>query len=833
MRILFINQYYLPDFAATAQILGDLAEALARDGHDVHVLSGSAIYDGRDMELPAEETINGVRVHRVRQRFRGRARLHERALGYLFFHVSAHLRALALPKPDVVVTLTTPPLICLAGVWMAMLRGSRHVSWVMDIYPEIAVRSGVLPEAGLVAGLWGRLSALTLRRAHRVVTLSKGMKEVIEGKGAAPERISIIPPWADAGALTPPDGPNPFRQTHADGAETVVMYSGNMGTCHPWREIAEAVIRLQRNSGILFLFVGGGKSMPLLRDAVKDCPNVRFLPYQEREDLAQSLSAADIHLTCLDDRMDGLLLPSKLFGIMSVARPVLHIGTPSSDVGDLLRENGCGLVIPPGGGERLAETIEALSHDKDRARALGEAGRKASLEKFDRTILVARLAALLEHEARGGGEARRPLWAGPIPRLAFAALILAWGLTSLSRDREHSEWAGRLDSAARAGALVGEAQSAPQRSGAMRRLARAATERVFPRRWDAGGQIAAQWMTLRPFSPEPWVLLARSRAMTGRPEEAAAALGRAAGLAPSFPAGLLEALPVWMLLGEREHAAEVAREIAALDPDAPLDVAPALQAAGFSPGETAAITFREDLDPTRALRLLGLLARPSVNAQEAVHQHIPHSLLADPAFRIEAARVFSRPFAPAALEDLWRRHDGDEVKALTLPGGARFLMGMPSLPQRPAGGFPFGWHNPPDRLARSLAEGTATADSPRWRIEFRSREPGRAWLIHRALLTAPAEEFPIELHLDTAPANQSFRIIVEGPGGRSTGPWHSASRGGRIAPGAVSLKGTGAGPLEILLERRGGDGGRENGAIRVIGLSIPPSIGEGGGIAAH
>ncbi|MCC5876300.1 MAG: glycosyltransferase family 4 protein [Candidatus Sumerlaeia bacterium] len=393
MRLLFINQYYRPDYAATAQILSDLAEEMADIGHEVHVLASKSIYDGRKLDLPSEEIINGVHVHRVSDAGGKRDRLRQRAMGYLSFHAAAHFRAMTLPRPDVVVSLTTPPLICLVGAWSRLFRGSKHVPWIMDIYPEIAVKSGVLRSGGIVDRIWSMLRRISFKFANQVVVLSPGMRDVIASKGVALENISVLQPWSDTESITPFEGENHFRREHVPPtAKRVVMYSGNLGTCHLWREFAGAVELMEDNPEFFFLFVGGGKGMPLLKEKIGQCRNVKFLPYQDREILSQSLAAGDIHLTSLDPRVDGLLMPSKIFGIMAASRPIVHVGSAHSDVAKLLDDAGCGVVVPPGDPSALADMLLSLPDTTE----MGRAGRGAIEEKYDKKVLISRFIKMLE-----------------------------------------------------------------------------------------------------------------------------------------------------------------------------------------------------------------------------------------------------------------------------------------------------------------------------------------------------------------------------------------------------------------------------------------------------
>lgn len=402
MRFVFINQHYPPDFAATGQLLGDLCESLASEGHDIHVITSRALYDGRSLDLPRHEILNGVCIHRLDSGKAGRRRLRDRLSGYMGFHVRAHRAALRLPRADVIVTLTTPPLISLAGAIARLFRGSRFVYYVMDIYPDIAVRAGVLRRFGILNGFWALMARLSYAAAHRIVVLSAGMREALVAQGVPREKVSVVPTWADQDEVRPiPRAENRFRQEHALGDAFVVMYSGNLGTCHLYREFAEAARRLQHRDDIRFLFVGGGKRSDLLRAEIEGLPNVRFLPYQERAMLAESLSAADVHLVSLDPRYEGLLAPSKLYGIMAAGRPVLYVGGAEGDIPRVLRAAGCGTIVPPGRGDLLAEEIARMAANPAEREDLGARARAGFLATYDRRVVVPQMIRLLTAAAQG------------------------------------------------------------------------------------------------------------------------------------------------------------------------------------------------------------------------------------------------------------------------------------------------------------------------------------------------------------------------------------------------------------------------------------------------
>lgn len=409
MRFLFINQYYLPDYAATAQQLADLCETLAGQGHDVHVLAGNRLYDGRSISLPETETIRGVQVHRVAISVGGRNRFRNRVQEYLAFYAKAFLKIHALPRPDVAVTLTSPPMISLLGTWLRLVRRSRFVYWVMDIYPDIAHRAGFLQGGtGIVRRTWSLLGRFSYLTANRVITLGDEMRDVLVRKGVPRKRIEVFPSWSCGGLIRPlPPAANPFRERHIRADRFTLMYSGNMGFCHTFRAVVDGVKALHPSTEHDFLFVGSGKRESELREKLAPCGDmVRFLPYQERESLGESLSAPDAHLITLDSRFDGLLVPSKLYGIMAAGRPIIYVGSEKNTIARTIDAAQCGIRVDPGESAQFVDAVRRLAADPQLRLDMGRRGREYFEQNCDRALVCNQMADFLhsvgmEKGARG------------------------------------------------------------------------------------------------------------------------------------------------------------------------------------------------------------------------------------------------------------------------------------------------------------------------------------------------------------------------------------------------------------------------------------------------
>ena len=381
-KLLFINQYYWPDHASTAQHLTDLAESLASRGFECHVLCSQSRYKPGDPAPSAFEVHNGVHIHRVPATSMGRKSTLSRMTDYLSFYARAVVKATRLPRFDAVVTLTTPPIIGLVGTLLRRFKGSTHVCWSMDLHPDASLAlKRMSPRNPIVKGLaW--LSDFVLRQADRVVVLGPYMADRILMKKVRPDRVTTIPVWSRRDEVYPvPHATNALRKRLGFRDELVVMYSGNLGLAHTFDEFIEAARRLRDRSDIVFLYVGGGPRLAEVRAAKENeaLDNIRILDYVPREELHLSLSTADVHLISMRPEMTGIVVPGKLYGIMAAGRPALFVGPSHCESADLIRRSGGGVAVPFGDADGVVQALEKLSSDRNLARQMGEKGRQSFL----------------------------------------------------------------------------------------------------------------------------------------------------------------------------------------------------------------------------------------------------------------------------------------------------------------------------------------------------------------------------------------------------------------------------------------------------------------------
>jgi colanic acid biosynthesis glycosyl transferase WcaI len=400
MRIFLVNQAFHPDVVSSGQHLTDLAVALAERGHDVTVVTSRRAYDDPNKLFPQRETWRGINIFRVFNTGFGKRAKWRRAADFLTFLISCCVRLLLLPKPDVIVALTSPPLVSVIAAAFAKLRGAKFCYWIMDLNPDEAIAAGWLSPNSFAAKWLEGLSRFSLRNAAKVVVLDKFMQQRILAKNIPAEKIAVIPPWShDAEIKFDDAGRAQFRKTHGLENKFVIMYAGNHSPCHPLDTILAAAKTLAASEPeIHFAFVGGGSEHRRVKEFATEnkLPNILCLPYQPLEQLAGVLSAADLHLVVMGDPFVGLVHPCKAYNLLRVNTPILYMGPRPSHISEILDELGgqmTGAATPHGNAAAAVKRILELKS------AVAQAPRKDAVPldgRFSAENLLPQLVATIE-----------------------------------------------------------------------------------------------------------------------------------------------------------------------------------------------------------------------------------------------------------------------------------------------------------------------------------------------------------------------------------------------------------------------------------------------------
>jgi colanic acid biosynthesis glycosyl transferase WcaI len=355
---------------------------LADRGHEVKVITSRRGYDDPQVRFPRRERWHNIDIVRVRTAAARKSSRWRRALNFASFLCACAVHLLFTGRQDVVIALTSPPLISWLASWFTRLKGGRLVFWAMDLNPDEAIAARWLRPDSALAKLLTRLLLSSMRQAAKIIALDRFMKERVMRKGINAEKIEVIPPWSQDDSIRfDHRGREEFRRTHRLAENFVVMYAGNHSPCHPLDTLLEASEALRARSDITFCFVGGGSELQKVKEfaASKRLGNILCLPYQAQEDLPGVLSAADLHVIVMGEAFPGIVHPCKIYNILTIGTPFLYLGPKQSHMGDIiagLGESGSAMQADHGQPELVRRLI---SDSAQRFAGVSEEGTRVNL----------------------------------------------------------------------------------------------------------------------------------------------------------------------------------------------------------------------------------------------------------------------------------------------------------------------------------------------------------------------------------------------------------------------------------------------------------------------
>jgi colanic acid biosynthesis glycosyl transferase WcaI len=401
MRILLLNLYYPPDTSATAKMAATVVEALS-ERHDVTVLCGRPSYDPterRPWRLSQTELAGRTRITRVGSTDYPRFAMKRRVLNYLSYVAVAIPRALFL-RCDVVLAMTDPPFEGIVGAIVALLKGKPYFYNIRDMYPDMAV-GGAIVEPGLLARVWERSHRWALRRATRVIVLGEDMRARIVAKGVDPARTEVVRDGVD---ILAPDAPQPpldgeVIKTIRGDFKFVLLHAGNLGFYGAWETLITAVRNLEEE-GVGLVFVGEGAQRAHVENLTGDAKNVRFLPFFPASKISSVLAAPDAHVITVKRGLEGVVVPSKMYGILAAGKPIVAVAPEETDAASLGAKFGFAISADPDNPEKVAAAIRLLVIDKDKVQNMGRAARAVAPE-YDRVKELQQFVKIIE----GAGKA--------------------------------------------------------------------------------------------------------------------------------------------------------------------------------------------------------------------------------------------------------------------------------------------------------------------------------------------------------------------------------------------------------------------------------------------
>ncbi len=405
-RILVINQHFYPEVAATGQLLLDLCEDLVRAGYRVKVITGNPNSNlNKKNKILKRENYKGIEIIRLKNTTFNKYKMTGRVLNYLTFHFLVFFQILFCKRPDLVLVLSTPPFISFYGLLLKALKKVKTIYIVQDLFPDLVVELGKIKNKYFINVL-ENISKLIIKKMDRVVVVGDFMKRKIKKEilqGMDSDHIITIHNWADGEKIKVLRGEEERNLVKAEwGLEGkfVVLYSGNIGDLHEFDTIILAAedLEMQGWKNICFVFIGEGVKKEYIEKKVKEkgLNNVLFFPFQPREVLKYSLGLADVSLVTLEKGFEGMVVPSKIYGILASGRPVIAVVGGESEVTEIIGKGRCGEVVKIGDYKDLSEKIISYYNNHKKCYGEGINGRKYFEENYDRRIATEKYIKVIE-----------------------------------------------------------------------------------------------------------------------------------------------------------------------------------------------------------------------------------------------------------------------------------------------------------------------------------------------------------------------------------------------------------------------------------------------------
>ncbi|MGL6343132.1 MAG: glycosyltransferase family 4 protein [Waterburya sp.] len=399
-NLLIITQFYPPDFAPTGQLIQELANHLSQKNIQVNIFTAQPGYAFKQQKALNLEIENNVHIERTTITKFWTRRIRGKTVNGIIFTLKSAIYLLKNARQNNLVLLTTaPPFLSIIGYLANLFFKVDYACLVYDLYPDAVIELDVISANNLIARLWHKINEIVWYKSKKIIVLSETMKSrIVEQHPTIASKISVIHNWADADWIKPlRKQQNWFARKHGIDQQFTVLYSGNLGLCHDLETIV-ATIELLQDHSIRFVFIGAGTKHEICQQIVREqnLNNCLFLPYQDKVNLPYSLTACDLALVSIAPGLEGVVAPSKVYGIMAAGVAIAAICEPHSYLRPLIENAECGACFNHNYSQDLADFIIALAANPELAVSMGNAGRKYQEKHFTPQIISQQYCDALE-----------------------------------------------------------------------------------------------------------------------------------------------------------------------------------------------------------------------------------------------------------------------------------------------------------------------------------------------------------------------------------------------------------------------------------------------------
>lgn len=402
MKVLVVCQAFWPDDVATSLFLTDIGKAMSEHGDQVFVWASRFAYEDHQKVFLSQQEYFGVQIKRLwSTRIGAKDNFAGRIINFLTFELSIlyYFFNLKRGEYDLILGLSTPPLVAFLCVLMSKLKKAPFVFWNMDLQPELSIQIGKLRPKSLLSNFFKAVSRYTCRHATRTLVLDQYMKEYLITQGISSESIGITQLWPVVGEHSDdyPREENPYRVENGFGEKIVIMYAGNQSIVHPLDTLLDLARELKDYPDFLFVFIGGGlRKKDVTGYKLKySLENIVQLPFEPIEKAHISLAAADIQVVVMGNGLVGYTHPNKIYGAMYTGRPILYIGPTKSHVNDWLQKCSGNITVEHGQIQELKDKLLGMTSNPQEMAVIGKRNKAFAQSHFQpETLRKSMLAEL-------------------------------------------------------------------------------------------------------------------------------------------------------------------------------------------------------------------------------------------------------------------------------------------------------------------------------------------------------------------------------------------------------------------------------------------------------
>lgn len=386
--VLFLCQYFYPEYNSSATLPFDTASYLASHGKTVSAMCGYPKEYTKKKNIPIREIKDEVHIRRLRYLQLSRGGKIGRLINYFSFTISALLHLPEFRKFQCVIVYSNPPVLPIVPVLANVFFKTQFIFVAYDIYPEVAYASCSVEPGRIIDKIMRLINHLLYSRAYKVVALTEEMRQfILQNRSEIDEpQVRVIPNWAHENRRNLTD--EMFQHFGYQNDQFIVSYFGNLGVCQDIETMISAIHILRDDTRIQFLIVAHGSKRQEFEEETKGCSNVTILDFLTGENFECALAISSCCIVSLENGLMGTCAPSKYYSYLQSGCPILAVVEENSYLSQEISEEGIGFDFRIGDGQGLAETIRELLNNEEQRNAMGDKARSLYENKYAQHIAM-------------------------------------------------------------------------------------------------------------------------------------------------------------------------------------------------------------------------------------------------------------------------------------------------------------------------------------------------------------------------------------------------------------------------------------------------------------